>query len=84
MSKQVVEYDGVPVGITVTHEDGLKFIAVKYPVIELDGGFYRDIAELRSAIRTHLEKSETEDTFSVLAEGIEAANSGERNAFRAA
>lgn len=83
MSKQVVEYDGIPVGITVADGNRLKFIAVKYPVIELDGGFYSDIAELRSAIRSHLEKSEaSEEAFSAVRDAMPAT--GVRNAFNAA
>lgn len=84
MSKQVVEYGGIPVGITVPDGDKLKFIAVKYPVIELDGGFYNDIAELRSAIRSHLEKSETSDELGIPTLSMEASNSAGRNAFKAA
>ena len=84
MSKQVVEYDGVPVGITVSDGDKLKFIAVKFPVIELDGGLYRDLGELRAAIRRHLETSEEPDAIGILAEGAAIAASGLRSAFKAA
>jgi hypothetical protein len=61
MSKQVVEYGGLPVGITVPEGDRLKFIAVKFPVIELDGKYYNDINELRRAIGRHLEGLKPED-----------------------
>lgn len=32
MKKQVIEYAGIPVGITIPDGDRVKFIAVKYPV----------------------------------------------------
>ncbi|MGF0536640.1 hypothetical protein ACQQ2Q_01505 [Agrobacterium sp. ES01] len=57
MEKQVVEYAGVPVGITVPDGDRVKFIAVKFPVIELDGGSYSSITELRRAIHAHMSSS---------------------------
>ncbi|SMD07690.1 hypothetical protein [Rhizobium sp. RU36D] len=84
MSKQVVEYDGIPVGITVPEGDRLKFIAVKYPVIELDGGFYHDIAELRSAISNHLERSDSDDGVSVSASAAAERAGNARNDFKAA
>ena len=54
MEKRVVEYAGVPVGITVPDGDKLKFIAVKFAVIELDGIVYQTLGELRRAIRDHM------------------------------
>lgn len=84
MSKQVVEYDGIPVGITVPEGNRLKFIAVKFPVIDLDGGFYHDIAELRSAIRSHLERSESEDAFPMSTGGVADRSANTRSAFKAA
>ncbi|MDQ0454196.1 hypothetical protein [Rhizobium paknamense] len=57
MEKQVIEYGGVPVGISVPEGNRIKFIAVKYPVIELDGGVYGNVTELRRAIGNHLRKS---------------------------
>ncbi|MBP1850826.1 hypothetical protein [Rhizobium halophytocola] len=59
MEKQVVEYAGVPVGITVPEGDSLKFIAVKFPVIELDGSVFRNLEELRRAIHRHLQSGKT-------------------------
>lgn len=35
--KQVVEYQGVPVGVLIPGDGSLAFMAVKYNVIELDG-----------------------------------------------
>lgn len=57
MEKQVVEYAGVPVGITVPEGDRVKFIAVKFPVIDLDGGTYRNVSELQNAIHRHMQNS---------------------------
>ncbi|MGG7518873.1 hypothetical protein ACQ3G6_13390 [Allorhizobium undicola] len=54
MEKQVIEYAGVPVGIGVPEGNRIKFIAVKFPVIDLDGGLYGNITELRRAIGQHL------------------------------
>lgn len=56
MNKQVIEHAGVPVGIVIPDGDAFKFIAVKFPVIDLDGARYRDAEEARSAIRRHIEK----------------------------
>ena len=44
MKKQVIEYAGVPVGITIPDGDRVKFIAVKYPVIDLDGDGRAEVA----------------------------------------
>lgn len=84
MKKQVIEYAGIPVGITIPDGDRVKFIAVKYPVIDLDGGSYRNIGELQVAIHQHMAKSAPEDQ----AEFFGAANapvaSSERKVFNAA
>ncbi|MVA26624.1 hypothetical protein V6582_04575 [Agrobacterium vitis] len=58
MEKQVIEYAGVPVGISVPEGNRVKFIAVKFPVIDLDGGIYSNVTELHRAIRTHMKKSD--------------------------
>lgn len=55
MNKQVIEHAGIPVGIVIPDGDALKFIAVKFPVIGLDGERYRDAEEARVAIRRHIE-----------------------------
>ena len=57
MNKQVIEHAGIPVGIVIPDGDAMKFIAVKFPVIDLDGARYRDVEEARRAIRRHIEKS---------------------------
>ncbi len=54
MSRQVVEHGGIPVGIAVPHDGGLRFIAVKFHVIDLDNGIYRSISDLHASIRRHL------------------------------
>jgi hypothetical protein len=83
MEKQVIEYAGIPVGITIADGDKLKFIAVKYPVIELDGGTYRNLGELQSAIHQHLQKSEDDQgMFRVAANGSSAGAA--RRVFNAA
>ena len=51
MQKQVIEYGGEPVGIVVPDEDRLKFIAVKFHVIDLDEHRFTSADEVRLAIR---------------------------------
>ena len=51
MKKQVIEYAGVPVGIVIPDEDRLKFIAVKFHVIDLDEQRFNSADEVRLAIR---------------------------------
>lgn len=51
MQKQVIEYGGEPVGIVVPDEDRLKFIAVKFHVIDLDERRFTSADEIRLAIR---------------------------------
>jgi hypothetical protein len=51
--KQVVEYQGVPVGVLIPRDGCLAFIAVKYNVMELDGRSFSSAAEAREAIRAH-------------------------------
>lgn len=50
MDKQVIEHAGIPVGIVVPDGDALKFIAVKFPVIELDGARFESADAARKAI----------------------------------
>lgn len=57
MEKQVVEYAGIPVGISVADGDRIKFIAVKFPVIDLDGGTYKSLEDLQRAIHVHMQSS---------------------------
>lgn len=51
MNKQVIEYDGEPVGVVVPDEDQVKFLAVKYRVWDLDARRFRSADEARAAIR---------------------------------
>lgn len=55
MKREVVEYGGIPVGIVVPDDGMLRFIAVKFHVIELDKRRFNSLAELNIAIRNHLE-----------------------------
>lgn len=52
--KQVVEYQGVPVGVLIPRDGSLAFMAVKYDVIELDGRRFSSAAEAREAVRIHV------------------------------
>jgi hypothetical protein len=54
MQKHVVEYAGIPVGILVPFEDSLKFVAVKFHVMGLDGQRFRSLVDVRRAIGAHL------------------------------
>lgn len=84
MKKQVIEYAGIPVGITIPDGDRVKFIAVKYPVIDLDGGVYRSVNELQLAIHQHMAKSAPEDQAVFLGAANAPAASSERKVFNAA
>ncbi len=50
MSRQVIEYDGLPVGIVVPDSDRLKFIAVKYEVYDLDEQRFASASDVLRAI----------------------------------
>jgi hypothetical protein len=52
MSKQVVEYGGQPVGIAVPENGELKFIAVKYHVMDLDNRVFPSMTAVQHAIRS--------------------------------
>ncbi|MGE6742807.1 hypothetical protein ACQKGC_21260 [Allorhizobium pseudoryzae] len=54
MQKQVIEYAGEPVGIVVPDQDRLKFIAVKFHVIDLDEQRFATADDVRRAIRAHV------------------------------
>ena len=56
--KQVVEYQGIPVGVLMPRDGCLAFMAVKYDVIELDGERFSSVAEAREAIRVHVRRHE--------------------------
>ncbi len=60
MQKQVIEYGGEPVGIVVPDEDRLKFIAVKFHVIDLDEHRFTSADEVRLAIRDLVRTRNTE------------------------
>lgn len=54
MQRQVIEHGGLPVGIAIPDEGKLRFIAVKFPVIDLDNKRFRSVTEIKAAIREHL------------------------------
>jgi hypothetical protein len=56
--KQVVEYQGIPVGVLIPADNHLAFMAVKFDVIDLDGKRFSSIAEAREAVRVHVAKRE--------------------------
>ncbi|MBP2444182.1 hypothetical protein [Rhizobium leguminosarum] len=51
MTRQVIEYAGIPVGIVIPHNGSLKFIAVKFHVHELDGQLFASPSDVSRAIR---------------------------------
>ncbi|CAN7372344.1 hypothetical protein [Rhizobium sp. LjRoot254] len=51
MSKQVIEYAGEPVGIAVPENGKLKFIAVKFHVMDLDEQVFPSAEAVNAAIR---------------------------------
>jgi hypothetical protein len=55
MKRQEVVYDGVPVGIVVPQDGLLRFVAVKFHVIDLDKKLFKSLGELRQAIKAHLD-----------------------------
>lgn len=57
MQRQVIEYGGLPVGIAVDQQDQLRFIAVKFHVIDLDNQMFSSVAALKTAIGRHLSSS---------------------------
>jgi hypothetical protein len=50
MEKQVIEYAGEPVGIAVPENGRLKFIAVKFHVMDLDNRVYPSVRDVEMAI----------------------------------
>ncbi|MGE7368854.1 hypothetical protein ACQKKX_07230 [Neorhizobium sp. NPDC001467] len=54
MNRHVIEHSGLPVGIAIGQDDDYRFIAVKFPVIDLDGQRFTSLTELKDAIRRHL------------------------------
>lgn len=59
MLRQVIEFGGLPVGIAVPDGGDLRFIAVKYHVIEMDGQRFATAGEIKTAIRDHLRTAQT-------------------------
>lgn len=57
MQKQVIEYAGVPVGIVIPDQNQLRFIAVKYHVIDLDNQRFQSVTDVQRAIRAHLNEA---------------------------
>lgn len=51
IQKQVIEFAGEPVGIVVPDQNRLKFIAVKFHVIDLDEQRFDSPDDVRVAIR---------------------------------
>ena len=50
MDNQFIEYAGEPVGIDVTENGKLKFISVKYHVMDLDEQVFPSAEEVNAAI----------------------------------
>ncbi|QSY98283.1 hypothetical protein J2J97_29755 (plasmid) [Rhizobium bangladeshense] len=57
MQKQAVVFNGQEVGIVVPVENRLKFIAVRFNVIDLDNRLFNTVIEIRRAITEHLASS---------------------------
>jgi hypothetical protein len=54
MNKQVIEYAGQPVGIAVPENGKMKFVAVKFAVMELDNRYYPSVVEVKRAVNLHV------------------------------
>lgn len=54
MQRQVIEYGGLAVGIAIPDNGLLRFIAVKFHVIDLDNERFTTVGELKAAIGRHL------------------------------
>ena len=54
MTRQVIEHNGLPVGIAIPQADKLRFIAVKFHVIDLDNRLFSNVRELTAAIQHHI------------------------------
>ncbi|WP_349437360.1 hypothetical protein [Pararhizobium sp. A13] len=57
MQKQVIEFNGEPVGAVVPDGDRFRFIAVKYGVWSLDGRLFSLPIEAKQAVTKLLTKS---------------------------
>ena len=56
--KQVLEFQGIPVGVLLPRDGCLTFMAVKFDVMELDGRLFSSAADAREAVRAHVAKRE--------------------------
>ncbi len=54
MQKQAVVFGGQEVGIAVPVESRLRFIAVRFNVIDLDNRLFDTVTDIRRAIIEHL------------------------------
>jgi hypothetical protein len=54
MYRQAIEYGGIPVGIAIPQNGQLRFIAVKFHVIDLDNQLFANVVELKKAIHNHV------------------------------
>lgn len=54
MKRETVIYDGMPVGIVVPKEGLLRFVAVKFHVIDLDNKLFDSVKDVQNAIKAHL------------------------------
>jgi hypothetical protein len=59
MQRQVIEHAGLPVGIAISEDNKLRFIAVKFQVIDLDNRRYPNLHDLTLAISDHLAQPQT-------------------------
>lgn len=58
MQRQVIEFGGLPVGIAVPENGKLRFIAVKFHVIDLDNEQFSTAGELKAAIGRHINSAQ--------------------------
>lgn len=54
MQRQAVVFNGQEVGIVVPEENRLRFIAVRFHVIDLDNKVFDTLADIRRAISEHV------------------------------
>ncbi len=54
MRKQAIIFNGQEVGIAVPVDNRLKFIAVRFHVIDLDNRVFDTVTEIRRAIAEHI------------------------------
>ncbi|KQV12222.1 hypothetical protein ASC97_13750 [Rhizobium sp. Root1203] len=54
MQRQAIVFNGQEVGIVVPEENRLRFIAVRFHVIDLDNRVFDTLTDIRRAISEHL------------------------------